>query len=308
MSGKEHLKSEENHLMIQLKKRPVVFLIGNGFCRAAGQSSCDDFIEKIRKKENPAISAAVLKELPFSQQIVAATNDKVTDYLKKISMLMTQIHLDQDCCSLFRLLESGSADAILTANYSNEIEQSFIDNYTSYQYRMHRCMTRKEDNRIRRLLFQYQNLSDGGASAPIWHIHGNAWQPSSMVMGHYYYGKLLNEIEKYVPSLIRRCRIAEKNGEETIEALSWVDYFLLGDVHIIGFGMDPAEMDLWWLLCCKKRNFPDASTVFYEASKDDIYGKGKALLMQNYGVRIMTPDHFNGNYKEYYERVLRQII
>lgn len=58
MSGKEHLKSEENHLMIQLKKRPVVFLIGNGFCRAAGQSSCDDFIEKIRKKENPAISAA----------------------------------------------------------------------------------------------------------------------------------------------------------------------------------------------------------------------------------------------------------
>lgn len=37
--------------------------------------------------------------------------------------------------------------------------------------------------------------------------------------------------------------MAQKRGE-TYYPQSWIDYFLIGNVHIIGFGLDPSEMDM----------------------------------------------------------------
>ena len=33
----------------------------------------------------------------------------------------------------------------------------------------------------------------------------------------------------------------------------WLDSFVLGNVNILGLGMDFSELDLWWLLNRKKR-------------------------------------------------------
>ena len=47
---------------------------------------------------------------------------------------------------------------------------------------------------------------------------------------------------------------------------------MLGDVHILGFGMDFSEADLWWLIEYK-RNHKDfcGETTFYEPEKDNVY-------------------------------------
>ena len=111
-------------------------------------------------------------------------------------------------------------------------------------------------------------------SVPIWHIHGEARKPDSMVIGQYYYGKALrrcvsrldgiNDEEKKIPGKQREFQInIQKKKPQKIG--SWIDAFVLGDVTICGFGLDFSEVDLWWLIEFKS-NYPKVcgKTVYYE--------------------------------------------
>ena len=109
-------------------------------------------------------------------------------------------------------------------------------------------------------LYNYLFVPNENSETIIWHIHGEAAIPDSMIIGHYYYGRLLSRIQTYTAETIRRYKIAERNGD-LFYPRSWVDYILFGNVYIVGQGMDQSEMDLWWLMDCKK-----------------LYGKGTAVL------------------------------
>ena len=38
-----------------------------------------------------------------------------------------------------------------------------------------------------------------------------------------------------------------------MECQGWLDYFLMGDVHAVGFGFDLSEFDIWWAIERKSR-------------------------------------------------------
>ena len=69
-------------------------------------------------------------------------------------------------------------------------------------------------------------------------------------MGHYFYGKMEYEIQTYLPYLERRVEGARKAGG-IFYPRSWVDYYLIGDLYIAGFGQDFSESDIWYLACTK---------------------------------------------------------
>ena len=79
--------------------------------------------------------------------------------------------------------------------------------------------------------------------------------PNTVILGHYYYGNLLFCCDEYLTHRAPEQRYPLWPGHEELEALSWLDYFILGDVYSLGFGFDTSEMDLWWLLCRKKRAY-----------------------------------------------------
>ena len=81
-----------------------------------------------------------------------------------------------------------------------------------------------------------------------------------------------------------------------------MDYFMLGNIHIVGLGMSLSEMDLWWLINCKKRNFPGTTVTLY---KPDIQTE-EALLAEAYGVTVKT-DGFDGNYRAYYSDLCNRL-
>ena len=120
------------------------------------------------------------------------------------------------------------------------------------------------------------------------------------MIGHYYYGKLLAQIQRYVGGMMTRYKAAESQGKAYLPK-SWVDYFLMGDVHILGFGMDPAEFELWWLACCKQRNFQDSKTYFYTRG----VAPEQALLMRAYGIEIILCEA--DNYSDFYRIALDEI-
>lgn len=126
-------------------------------------------------------------------------------------------------------------------------------------------------------------------------------------MGNYYYGKLLSEIQTYTSGFIKRYKTLKKQGLEITEQ-SWVDSFLAKNVHILGFGLDLSEADIWWLICCKKRNFPDTKIYFYvPKDKKHPLGKAKEALLRSYNVVIVDDIPFDGEYERFYHKAIERI-
>jgi hypothetical protein len=111
----------------------------------------------------------------------------------------------------------------------------------------------------------------------VWHIHGDAATPDSVIMGHYYYGKLLREIQLRIKIFMPFCKGCMNNGVDS-ESKSWVDLFLTKDVYIVGFGFDFSEMDLWWLAACKKKEFANTKIHYYAPKGETNMKKMPATL------------------------------
>lgn len=108
-------------------------------------------------------------------------------------------------------------------------------------------------------------------------------------------------MQQYMSGLIARDKTA-KTKQQAFEIRSWIDCFMLGDIYIVGLGMALSELDLWWLVNCKKRNFADRKVVLY---KPDIKTE-EQLLADAYGIEVITAG-FNGDYREYYEWLHKEL-
>lgn len=156
-------------------------------------------------------------------------------------------------------------------------------------------------------IHQYIELRENNKK--LWHIHGIATRYKSIVLDHYAYGKLLKKIQEHTKNIIKRFT------NSNYQMVSWIDYFLVGDVHILGFKFDLAEVDLWWLLSFKSRHFQFAKTYFY--CMEEELEPEKKIMLQTYNVEIIDPRksksapegviNQSGNYKEFYESAIEEI-
>ena len=268
---------------------PKILMIGNGLNLSYGYQSCSEVCKG--------------EDLPFPMQIVLSSKDHVDSAMKEKALEFQQYEIPKSQQELLKELLEVPADAILTTNYSLEMEKTVLNTCSRYAMRNYEVRSKRGTSQQEQLrLFQAYELPTKRGQY-LWHIHGNAYYPNSMIIGHYYYGKLLAEIIEYIPTLMRRYRGCQQYGQD-YKPQSWIDYFLLGEVHIVGLSMHLAEADLWWLLCCKKRHFPDRKTYFYEPENADL---SKHQLMRNYGVEIVTDIPFDGDYPKYYRTIFNQL-
>lgn len=156
-------------------------------------------------------------------------------------------------------------------------------------------------------IHQYIELRENNKK--LWHIHGIATRYESIVLDHYAYGKLLNKIQKHTKNIIK------KFTSSNYKMVSWVDYFLVGDVHILGFKFDLAEVDLWWLLSFKSRHFQFAKTYFY-CMEEELEPEIK-IMLKTYNVEIIDPRKSKSdaeglinqqkNYKDFYALAIEEM-
>ena len=233
-------------------------------------------------------------------RIVAATGDHVDKCMKAFSSrLYNDVISEKQRSFLEKFLCFPSTD-ILSANYSLELEQAAGIPHQKNKYYAARRDTKECSARERRLRM-YTYFEAEKYKKRIWHIHGDVTAPSSIIMGHYYYGKLLHEIQNYIPDLMRR-----SGDVSSYKPKSWVDLFLLNEIHMIGFGLNLSEIDLWWLICCKRRYFSHTKIVFHKPFWERC--DEAALMMRTYGVTVCDDTEAEtGNYLSYYEKVLDRI-
>jgi len=80
-------------------------------------------------------------------------------------------------------------------------------------------------------------------------------------------------------------------------------------VYSLGFGFDTSEMDLWWLLCRKKRErAPHGDLWFFEPARRS--AEAKHALLEAYQVKNVSlgfQDPKGEEYQAFYEAAVKEI-
>ncbi len=292
-------------------KIPKVLLLGNGINRAFGQKSWEDFLDSIALPEMSEEDRRVMKKIPYPLQVVALSRDGVDEKLKGISEEIYNPVVSEEQRELLLATVGHSFDTILTTNYTYEIEKAvnpefFCKPNARSKYRNATKYYHATGTDRRMGLFRYMDASTSDRSCQVWHIHGEAAISESMVLGHYYYGRLLSRVQLYTLTFQRRYRACSRSGH-AFDPCSWVDYFLLGDIYILGQGLDFSEMDLWWLINCKKRLGLKGQVYFIEPNMEQKKRQAKKMLLETYGVKIVTADVQKDGYKDYFWEMSKKL-
>ena len=107
----------------------------------------------------------------------------------------------------------------------------------------------------------------------VWHLHGCVDEPRTIVLGYDHYAGSIERMRGYLKREYHGIRAPFKRGIVELEAepnYSWIDVFLRDDMHIVGLGLDFAEIDLWW-------------AIYYKAS---LRSRGKAVGETHYYVFV----------------------
>ena len=311
----KHLWEYKSLPIIENGKRPNVLLVGNGINRSFDAASWEELICNALSRNKSHYAYDDIKEMPATMQIVIATAKKLgncqeKNSVKKEAQIIAEDlrakELKNEQVKLLEQILELPVNAILNTNYSNEFELFTTGSATMHSFRS--CQRRTKavngvDEQFR--LFQFSSLGAKYSEKTLWHIHGDISKPSSMIVGHYYYGKLLKHIEDRAVCCKRNHAIAMRKGIP-FKPESWVDYFLIGDIYILGFGMYLAEQDLWWLLSFKERHFPETKVFFYQSERN--MNKDVKKLLSAYGVNLITEiDLHNKDYIQYYRDALESI-
>ena len=284
-----------------MKNNSVLF-VGNGINRAFGHQSWENLIRGILESNLNNLMYEDIKDMPSNMQVIVASNNNVQEEIKKISSCMIKDKINNSELDFLREILRLPVYNIVTTNYTFEFEQALGVSPSRNLYYNCRRQNNENAGEFEKVhLYRYYQPDD--CEHKIWHIHGDVTKPTSIILGHYYYGKLVRAIQNYITSFMSIYHKCQKIGV-VYKPNSWIDTFLVDDVYMIGFGMDLCEFDIWWLAECKRRNFPDTKIHLYKPWKD--IKDCDRILMQSYGI-IVENINFDGNYKRYYQDVLKDI-
>ena len=289
-------------------KRPCVLLIGNGLVLNSSINSInvkkwDEYIYSLSDKEIYETEKKKYGNIPYSilASLLASDDDvkRHNDYLKcfETQELMFESSLEK--------IVTLPVDAILTTNYTYEIENVFCKMFSnlkdkskfSYYY------SSKADGKY--LLHHYNKFPN---SPEIWHIHGELRRKSSIILTHDEYvkliGKLVEENNKNSNKYV--------SFKNQLKINSWLDYFIVGNLYIVGFSMNFSELDLWWILNRRKREKGPCGEVHFFATKDN--SDELVLSLENFGVIVHKYDDVfgkninNGDSTAYYDKLYSRIF
>ena len=150
-------------------------------------------------------------------------------------------------------------------------------------------------------LHTYNSVKFEDSEQRIWHVHGEARKPGSMILGAYYYGNLLGKMIGLSKKRGKYYALTQLSGQ-TPKIRSWTDAFILGNVYILGFGFGFAESDFWWLLNRKKRETANVGkTYFYELKPKEDINRAKTDLLELMNVEIIYKSVSNNDWQSVYE-------
>lgn len=299
-------------------------LYGNGFNQLTNNLSWDKLLSRSAKKSK------VLQEVPPTIQYEIGALDFIKDpdavvqnsknskeYNFKLDIANELSKLQR--CKLYDELLSMDVRLFLTPNYDyniNEVKKPNIEKDSSESvYSIHR----------------WYGIGNGKVVYP---FHGEMAYPKTIQLGFDHYCGSLGRLDRYIkgaylfnekstkplPSMSERLKpgtesdlgdyTKQTHGIENI--LSWIDAFFFTDLHIIGFGLDFSEIDVWWLLNRRARMMAELNAIisnriiYYDVepvqNKSPLH-LSKLELLKKFNVEVIRPSQneendYEGRYGE----------
>ena len=265
------MKVEGKKYCFYAGERPKVLLLGNGINRAFDGDSWDKMLDKLKDRERfPMESKKYLMPMPLKAAMLTQNSlaTKMRGIISKNSSDDSSYSwanfatANKDLRDFLSSLFSLGFDYILTTNYSYENEAALLgkESVTENEIRKLQNHTINPKAQTKFLLNTFNTCISGGKEFQIWHIHGEARKPDSIIIGHYYYDRLLSRCIQYLDTTNREFKTS-LSEHKPHQVNSWVEAFDWGDVYIIGLGLGFSETDLWWLL--ESKRIHKQGNVFY---------------------------------------------
>lgn len=225
--------------------------------------------------------------------------------------------------NILNQLLSMNIESYMSTNYDEMIKEGLIENGFRVDGVNSDCSEKIYS--IRRH-YSYAN-EENKRRVTIWPIHGEAKYPKSIMLGYDQYCGSIAKLDSYVKG---KYEYKDKEGKSiTIDSLikrlklgdgsvhSWVDLFFTQNVHMIGFGLDYSEQDIWWVLnkrqryVLEKKIKLDNKIYFYGCLEED---SAKKTLIEDFGLEVcsfktpQTPPEWESTYQQMVDSIKKNIL
>ena len=182
-----------------MKKFPQVLLLGNGINRCNGSEDWKKFLKSISDKKY--IKWLDKAKSPMYMQAILLTGNSVEEKLKGKKEVLMPNNPVNDKEHLISTLLSLNFDEIITTNYTYELEQIALNNTILNNNKLSKILMKHTDSvkqaEPKYLLHTYNSVNYKGHKQRIWHIHGEARKPNSIIIDQYLYSNLLHKIKDH---------------------------------------------------------------------------------------------------------------
>lgn len=288
---------------------------GNGLNRLNSNNiSWEDILNKIGN-----ISPQYLDELPNTliyEGIILNEWKKDKDILEneflikdKIATLLKTIESN----NIYEMMYDLNIQHYITTNY----DYAFIDEIIKrddINLPIHEYST--EDVYSIRRLKRISNKKE--LKKNIWQIHGEIRKPATIMLGLDQYCGYIGKIDSYLKGRYSykkegkesiEVSIEEKFSQNAFNNSSWIELFFTTNIHIVGFSMDFAETDIWWLINQRARKKKSNSLKKYIQNKiyfycDNSIDQSKKELLESLDVTVVIvelealPNKYLNQYKK----------
>lgn len=287
-------------LLIDLNRLPNVLMLGNGILRLNGGG---DWTALLKDIQNPSRVDISLDGIPYAMQPECLCGTDVDEVQRKAVLA---IKTGKPHPILEQLL-SLPFDAILTTNYTYEIEEALTGKDWSDDKERRKAFTSLDGNPKVRHNTHICNLirTKDGKRIPVFHIHGEKARKHSLILSYYSYA---NSVFRLIELNRKRANTYQEYQSEgkQISCLGWLDYFLMGNVYAVGFGFDPSEFDVWWAIERKAREKAEHGKLNTYIIDNPAKNLPQDVLLPAMDVNLIRISDENG-YPTSYQTILREI-
>ena len=296
-------------------------LLGNGLNRCLKDyPSWDNLLCEISSDFFSGVGADVNPLLRFDAIMCeikrdygeATTNSELTELLNRLDRPALT---DEDADFLCAITASG-VDTVLTTNYDYNLERA-----------LQRKQPVSQQEAKGRMCFQQETKGSDkrhrvAGDYRIHHIHGELEYPNSICLG----------ITKYIDNLAKTMDLlSEEQPSQSSSSLrrlidsrvfsghsgwkkTWAELLFNSDIYIVGLGLTPEELDIWWLLMRRAQllSYRELESrirnrIYYFSLFEKGKEKPDAKPFDALHVTVKPLEVIGGNWQEAYRSIWKEI-
>jgi hypothetical protein len=297
-----------------------VLLLGNSINRLCAGQSWEELLQGLTERADPHARRR-RGDKPFTlffeelrNRFVYREKGRAEDFMAAIGRSFAALPPTE----LHRRIMALPFGNIFTTNYDYALERSVEPegNYLLPSDDFHAGETKFS-------LFRRRHA----AGRNIWHIHGEAALPTSIMLGHDHYTDYAAQVRRYFyQGAVYRGTGSFRSGLQRDlggfdqaadgKPYSWVDLFVRDHVHIGGFSFEFSEALLWYLVSYRRRRreqmaraglpLSPSEVTFYYFSERDPHPRRLAIVevLESFDVRCVAIDRSRGGYAGGWENLL----